>query len=231
MTTSEQSNIKALAAKILALAEHPNTPEHEKDAAWTTLKRILLKHNLEISSIVDVPEEPDVVEVEFPGPVQHRRWHTVLRLNLCELFDCSTLSWRQRGSQRFALIGRGEDVEFVYYLFSFLVHDFKRIARNLWRDSQFNISQSSFVDSFCAGAAAGLGRRKINSDLTPAETALVVVKSQAVQSYMDTKYAALPTRTVRNTRAYSDPYYEGVEHGKTCPLTRPLCSDSPKLLR
>lgn len=159
--------------KLLALAEHPNTNEHEASLAYERAQELILKHNIDHFRLSDVADVSAVVRGDMAVTVE--QWTQILigvvaRDNFCQAIKV--------GRFDIAIIGRPHNVEFTRELFSWLRIQVEAISDRAVAGYSGPISSRKWANSFRHGMvdriAARLRERRAEQE---AMTTAIVVRS------------------------------------------------------
>ena len=183
--------------KILSLAEHPNTPEHESAAAWRALDKLLLKHNLDQADIRAHKSNEAIVEHTILTVGRLATRDRVLISSLCLHFACEFITSSRchpKYEKRCIVIGHKRHVDLVRFFFLALpvkirlafwrICSLKRIDRDIPVPKQFMKEYTSFLFGYCAAFAHPPQAFAPSAGTTSEENALMVIHGQELDAYM-----------------------------------------------
>ena len=176
--------------KMLRLAEHPNTGEHEASVAAEKATQLMLKYNIERFQVEEDGNESRVIDDPYVlGKDNWKRtlWGHVAKHNFCRIVLTG---------EKIHVIGRPENVAFVKELARWLTGQVEVIAYREVSNYGGNVHRRKWINSFCLGMTARLGERlkKMRQDAEQeSETtrALVIHHSQELNQYMSVAYPKL----------------------------------------
>jgi hypothetical protein len=211
--------IVARIAKLLALAESPN--QHEAEAAMAAAQKLMLKHNLEQTSV-----ERDYVHRHLGAPSGRVSEHDrVLAMILGKHFFVEVIwvpVYRPLEGKRGSVLevcGTSANVEMAEYVHTFL----SRTAADLWRAQKKATGDRSNRDrrTFLAGVMTGFSDKLVSQARRHAEEGLVWVKDGDLHDFYRTRHPY-----VRNVRyggnRRTDAYAQGREQGQRIVLNKPV---------
>lgn len=235
-----QAEVKDKIRKLLRLAGSPN--EFEAAAAAAKAQELCDLYNLATSQIGDGPDQPDPdldsLEIS-PSKGKREGWEQYLFADLAQVCDC--MPWinsakrngRSEG-QVYMAVGFPADVALLQYLYPFLRETILRLyrqgleqqkARAPWWSTRHTYH---YKRGFTLGATQRIIQRLTEiRDARRAQDdgtrALVVVKGQHVQQWVERNMGQLKPSTARH-RASASPsgYAQGQAAADSINLNRPL---------
>lgn len=139
--------------KLLAVAEHPNTPPAEAEAAAVAAERLMVKHAIDealVSAKAEVRSKPEVRTIRLDPPYASAK--SVLLGAVAAAHGVRVVTYRGEATKA-ALVGFSSDLGFVDLLYTSLL---LQAARDLNRQAN---SSRAFRRAFLIGFAAEVGQR------------------------------------------------------------------------
>ncbi len=248
---NRRDTMRSVLGKLLNLAMHEGTPEHEAAAAMSRATEIMVKYNIVQSEAIrseNVRIEDTMIEAEESTFYKFRSqsWEATLGNGIAKAFDCQIMlrkasDWGGE-NDKIVFVGNNRDIADVLFFFGYLRMMVGGEARKRYKkigDRQdFAAGASTRIgdrQDFAAGASTRIGDRlgelyKLQAKMLPGDTmALVIVKKGAVSTYIKKKYPKMGTfsaKSVRNGGAYSS----GGSYGNTVGLSKGHSAPAPQQL-
>ena len=220
--------MRRVVGKLLALALHEKTPTHEAETAMQRATEIKAKYNISkyeamLKSTTHMEDTMIEEQVEMYYSYRTQNWEAQLGKVIGDAFDCRTILLRKKlhsgNNDCLTFLGNDSDIANVMYFFDYLQMLIAGEARQ-----QFDLVSDR--NSFALGAAERIGERledlyKRIEKIMPSDcTALVVIKKDAVSTFVKEKYPYLKSsgkcRAIRNHNAYR----KGQKYGNSVSLSK-----------
>lgn len=223
---------------LLALANHPNTGEHEATLAAERAQDILLKYNLDMMEVTDVSFESPVTKLNYTIDGNFM-WKKVLaaavaKANFCDAYQTPSetklhvmkaYGGRARPARNaMNIVGRYENVAVVRELLSWLMAQCERIAtretslyRGLAPKARF---RNNFLHGMTQRIAVRLAEAQLAAQVDQNVRAVVVHHEKEIKDFYATEGIKLVTTTGHTTRG-SVGFVEGLRAGDKVNLHRP----------
>ncbi|MGI9254032.1 MAG: DUF7168 domain-containing protein [Thermomicrobiales bacterium] len=204
--------------RIKTLADRAGTLS-EAEAATAALSRLLLKYNLSLADLDDVPGETrasvgsEAFEVENSASWRHYLLHALAQAHFCRAI-------RYPGTSRAMLVGHPHNIAAVKDFYQWLSVSIERLAGTTWdeerdrdaarlllepnspyrrfaaaRDALPTGNRRAWLTAFRTGAVDGLWRRMIDEreairqETSPERWALAPILDAEVQTFMNDNFA------------------------------------------
>lgn len=142
--------------KLLAMANHENANETERDTAMRQAHALLTKHGLDMVSVDAHVREKEDPRGEFVHEDWSMPWTRIVRVAISKLFMCRYFSGEKINGtrQRHYFVGRESNATTAEYMSAFVVGSILKEGR-----SRYGHNLCPGTRSFGEGAAARLNRR------------------------------------------------------------------------
>lgn len=142
--------------KLLAMANHENSNEHERDTAMRQAHALLTKHGLDMVSVANHEREKLDPRGDFVHEDWSMPWTRTVRQAIAKLFMCDYIMGSKINGtrQRHFFIGRASNATTAEYMSVFVVGSILKEGR-----SRYGHNLSPQTRAFGAGAAARLIQR------------------------------------------------------------------------
>ena len=215
-----REKILAKVQKLLDMAKHAASNEHEASTALRQAEAIMRKHDIEFAEIeAQTLSESDMEQV-FSSEKRNSKW--VWNLAWAASYLTSTMPYKRinpsnaphfKGFHYIVFCGTKQDTQVAMMMFDYLVKVTERLAKEFWGDRTER-------NSFKAGAAIAIlnnaSKIKIEreKDLREASsstgTDLVLVKNDLIIKEFNLSYTASPQKQyIGNENAYRKGYQKG----------------------
>jgi len=209
-----REKILAKVQKLLDMAKHAASNEHEASTALRQAEAIMRKHDIEFAEIEAQTLSESDMEQMFSNEKRNSKW--VWNLAWAASYLTSTMPYKRRNPNGFDYIvfcGTKQDTQVAMMMFDYLVNVTERLAKEFWGDRTER-------NSFKAGAAIAIlnnaSKIKIERerDLREASattgTDLVLVKNDLIIKEFNLSYSASPQKQyIGNEKAYREGYQKG----------------------
>lgn len=229
MTTNQSNqtvpdNIVELIHKCLALSESLN--EFEAELAMSKVQELLLKYNLSIDTIKDLPPADDDLAqlIDCYVEVNPTSWYRYLYNEVSALNYCKVIG--HGNNKNISILGRMVNVQSTIEMTQWLISQIERLSLEASR-AEFNPSRS-FKTSFCFGCAKRVYERLVelqNEIISSNNTArgLIVRLDQETREWVKANYPLLVHGTKYNIGS-SDGFQTGQTYGDRVSVIRPSMS-------
>lgn len=198
--------------KLLAMANHPGSNEHEASLAMEKAQALLRNHNLSTFDIKDKPDPSAVRHSTFGIPDDRKgsAWRILLADGIAQANQCRVL----QSGHSIIVIGRPENVEVVWDLYKFVVEQVEKFNTQSWKVYEGTEKKGMFKRGFYLGCTRRI-RERLAAELRAAQQAesmtraLVVVRDAELVQYVDNVWGKL-----RKGQASGGRGYGGYEAGK-----------------
>jgi hypothetical protein len=209
--------------KLLALAGSPN--QHEAEAAMRLAHRLMLKHNLEQTSLDAGPTSSYSFRHLGRATGRISEVDSVLAALLGEFFFVQPIwvsSFRVRDGKRASILeitGRDDNLVMAEYVHGFLVH----AAESLWRahKREHGIQRNGDRRAFLAGVMRGFGDKLRAERKSEAAAGLVWVPDAGGKAYFRRRHPHTQ-RTHHKSSAQTSASDHGRSAGRALVMSRPL---------
>lgn len=209
--------------KLIAVRDHPNTPEGEVIAAAQAVTRLLYKYSIEEKDIPDSEKESNPMiceEISYKSPYIGGNWYASLvavitNNNLCRVLivKLPSSTGLRMVKSRFRLVGRKNNVELVKYMIEHYTNRFYAIGKTKYKSYVGDLTENKFLRSFLEGCASGLNYKYKELQQQYVEsTALIVSVDREINDFL--KGTPVRKGTKSKERFDSSIYMEGYEVGK-----------------
>ena len=222
MDTGMNGDVRERIAKLLAMAEHPNSNEHEAATAAQMAQRLLLQHNLSRADLAtgDTTGPAGVGKLDIIEAVGYtwKRYllHTLAITNLCQTIG----SPRENTSH---LFGAYDNVQAVVEMYRWLVPQLEEIAARAWtqykRDGTGRETARTWKHGFYMGAIKAIHDKMkptIDEFASGPGHAIVPYNTQLVKDAVGRVFPH--TRTSRSSSRSYDGYTAGRQAGSNITL-------------
>ena len=235
MTDNARKKITERIKKLLALSESPN--QHEAEAALQKANALIIEHQIEMSEVL-INELHAVTTADKGKYIKvsetYRSFIWWLGSVAGKLFDTKTVLRRQ---SEFAYIGLPEDITLSEALFDYLFTSWLSIVKHdtkIWKEQfhyaprqyevkKFKIAHGQgFTEALSYRVNELVRARKAAVEASTGSTALVVLKDQLTQAYLD----KLPASRSRFKEQYNEGHLQGYERGDAIPLSGSIDTDA-----
>lgn len=218
---TEDDRVLGRIQRLLALAESPNV--HESQAAMNAAQRLMLKHNIALSTNSAarrygfrqlghvsgrVPTHEKILGGILCG-------HFFVRGIYVQAYDVATM---QRG-RVLEVVGSDENLDIAAYVYDFL----QRTAERLWIEHRRSrgIRNDRERRRYLAGVMVGFNEKLTVQARESREAGLVWVGDPRLEDFLGQRY---PTRTSgrRSLMTTSSAWHEGREAGREIILRKPI---------
>lgn len=224
--------------KLLAMANHENANEHERDTAMRQAHALLTKHGLDMASVADHEREKVDPRGDFVHEDWSMPWTRGVRQAIAKLFMCDyILGSKINGTrQRHFFIGRASNATTAEYMSIFVVGSILKEGR-----ARYGHNLSPQTRAFGAGAAARLSERveqMISTKIQEVQAsdgkglALIDLRtSEDSDNRAYTKSWGTKTLASRSSKLDSSAYHAGHEHADSIGLNVQVSTtEAPKQL-
>jgi len=157
-----ESTVTEKIRKLLAMAEHPNSNEHEAAIAMRKAQALLLENNLTRGDVItgtgDKPQAPGIGKIDITESVGYT-WKCYLLHTLAINSMCSTVGSPATNTSH--VFGTYDNVKSVIEMYNWLSPELERIALRAWsaykRDGTGRESCRSWKHGFFMGACKSIG--------------------------------------------------------------------------
>lgn len=172
--------------KLLAMANHENANEHERDTAMRQAHALLTKHGLDMAAVEDHQREKVDPRGEFIHEDWSMPWTRTVRAAIAKLFMCEYYCGQKINGtrQRHYFVGRESNATTAEYMSVFVVGSILKEGR-----SRYGHNLSPQTRAFGQGAANRLYARVEE---------MIVAKVQEVQTSDGKGLALIDLRTAEN---------------------------------
>lgn len=185
------------ARKLMALSERAGTPEEAANAA-EKLQSMLLKYDLDLSKIQDLPkDEFTSTEYEMPeANLTMRGWAANLYAGIAKANQCEAiiLSVGNKQAPKMGVVGRKHHIEVVNYMYQYLFHTLVGLSEDSCKAAGVTGTEKMrYKTAFCYGAAGVIrerlleAKKKAQAECTDVN-ALVVCEEKAVGEFYRKQY-------------------------------------------
>lgn len=223
--------------KLIAVRDHPNTPEGEVITAAQAITTLLYKYNLEESDISERVENPiTMAEIEYKSNLMGGKWYSTLvavitNNNLCKCLISQIPGPSGRLKRdKFQIIGRKNNIEIVKYMIDSFTNRFYLVGKQKYKSYTGELTENKFLRSFLEGCAAGLNQKyKEMQRQYEYCNALVVKHDSEIAEY-------LRDWNIKKGRASKEQidngvYSSGYETGKNTEINKGVSVSNRKLLK
>jgi len=232
---------------LMALRDHPGTPEEAASAA-AKVQELLAKYNLEVAQVEqfgstdDYTETPVDLGVPFGVPTA---WRRQLLAEIAGCNFCQTVGIKYAASamhqpatkqppQISMLVGQPHNIEVVKYLFTYLTGAISSLGEASWLGNRYRVRmpKMQYMDSFYKGAVLTVARRlrsqqSVTSSADRNMQALMVVKDQALATAVKKFHPKLVAGPITNATS-ADAFNAGVQAGNRIQINKGLSGATPK---
>lgn len=181
--------------KLLALASNSGATEAESANAAAVAQRLLQKHNLELSEVLEAAkakgEEPVLEPITSKAFCTSKRvahWMGVLSNTLAPAFSCRVYKSRGRITEITSLVvaGRPVNIEAFVATFNYLVGQIERLSKAA---KPYHVHGREWTPSFATGCILGISdriteeRRQIEES-NPGMALMLVNEESALETFM-----------------------------------------------
>ena len=224
--------------KLIAVRDHPNTPEGEVITAAQAITKLLYQYNIEEK---DIGEQEKLVnpitmeEIPYKCTLMGGKWYgslvaVITNNNLCKcLISQSYGSNGRLKRDTFQIIGRKNNIEIVKYMIDSFVNRFYAVGKQKYKLYRGELTENKFLRSFLEGCAAGLNSKyKEMQKQYEYCNALIVKSDNEIAEY-------LQNWNIKKGRASKEKiddsiYHSGYETGKNTEINKGI-TNNRKLLR
>lgn len=223
------------ARKILTLAEHPGTPEHEKKAAWNALFKLMDRYNFSILDCRESAKESEIVErmMHESGRLPYLKKLTFICL--AEVFYCRVLTSRAYNKgpvTRVYVVGLPRNIELV----SFFAATLPRAIKKAWDIAFANGPHAStraaaktkqtlwpsFYTGFLFGVVDAHKEQQQQPSDDPQNRSLVLVLNNQIDHWIKTNKPDIEDANTKVKSVYKGAFNAGVSCGLEHALTPPI---------
>lgn len=226
------------ARKLMALAERAGTPEEAANAA-EKLQSMLLKYDLDLSKIQDLPkDEFTSTEYEMPeANLTMRGWAANLYAGIAKANQCEAiiLSVSTKKAPKMGVVGRKHHIEVVNYMYQYLFHTLVGLSEDSCKAAGITGTEKMrYKTAFCYGAAGVIrdrlleAKKKAQAECTDVN-ALVVCEEKAVAEFYRKQYPG--ARIVRRKVMSQEGHSAGKIAGGKIRLNQGLTGSGQKAIR
>ena len=222
----DMGGIYKLLIKIKALAEHPNTPEHEAATAALKYRSLLLKYGLSEEKVKAPTATDDFIRNTLKPASKLPSWYKALAVTTAQFMGCAIVTSRTYdGRYRYELsfCGRIKDTWRAIDLFNSLVTGFQHHANTQYslgtRDALFCVrnTPTKWKTSFLHGCVTGLNIKiqeleKASAQYTN-DKALMVLKTAAADSFVTDSLNIKEGKPIKRPHVTKDAFTAGVQTG------------------
>lgn len=200
--------------KLLALALN-NSNEQEAAAAMGKARELMLRHAIDEAALrgANVAPDTDVFKIDLDRVFP--QWMKNAQAAIANLFDAQLYWSKRRSNDRYVdvatLICSAHDITYIsgaYYQVVKVILDESRKYRN---------EGTKYVNSWMLGASNGFWqavRNGKNAPLKPDETAMVLVKSEAIALKGKELFPSARHARIKNNASDWNGYGDGFDFGK-----------------
>ena len=211
--------------KLLAMANHENSNEHERDTAMRQAHALLTKHGLDMVSVDKHAREKVDPRGEFVHEDWSMPWTRQVRSAIAELFMCKYIIGEKINGtrQRHYFIGRESNATTAEYMSVFVVGSILKEGR-----ARYGHNLSPDTRAFGEGASTRLlqrVRQMIEAKVTEVQAsdgkglALIDLRTSEVEGNDDfVKSWKLKKSVIRSSKMNGAAYRAGQAHGDTIGL-------------
>lgn len=227
--TQEQETILSKIRKLLTLAKDKAATPGEAAAAAARAQALLFEHKL---SLVDVESKTGEKEAygkedtKLGGAKNMMKWRQTLMFAVARYNFCRAISLGSSGVM--SLIGKPTDVEFVKWLYGYLVEEIDRLARLYATAHAAPNNREPMIRQFAVGAVGVIRQRlaeqrQKDEVATQQSTALVLVTDAAVKAAVAKWFPKLSS-VAGAKAAVNSAFHAGRAAAQKMSLNRPLGS-------
>lgn len=223
--------------KLIAVRDHPNTPEGEVITAAQAITKLLYQYNLEESDIEERVENPiTMAEIEYKSNLIGGKWYSSLvavitNNNLCKclISQIPGPSGRMK-RDKFQIIGRKNNIEIVKYMIDSFVNRFYLVGKQKYKLYKGELSENKFLRSFLEGCAAGLNQKYKEMQVQYEYCSALVIKSDSeIAEYLRDWH--IKKGRASKEQIDSSIYDSGYETGRNTEINKGVNVGDRKLLK
>lgn len=233
------SDVKDKINKLLAMARHERSNEHESEVAMRMAERLMRQHGIDLAELEAATGKATayawstirIATGERASPTRSiNHWIGFMALGVARFTDCKC-SWMRDDHYGHVIQFQGDaiDLEYAAWLFKFLRDHAYSASR-----SQHGRQQIAFRRAFSIRVQDRLFALRRERDdamrqaVTSAGTALVVVQNKI--ALRDAEFGRQKIRTSRTSSVAGDGYRAGRAAGDRVNFSKPIGSSSQKAL-
>ena len=236
LTNEEMTKIQNKIRKLLALATSSN--EAEANSAMRMVAILREKYNITTIDINIEENTANTARVDIAGTSRRvSTWESMLGGSIARAFDCKAIIMGNSNPWQLSIIGTKNDAELVHYYFIKLRRDIVVLADHYAKENKGNGNAKNMKHNYSFGMVTTINKRlkemnRIRKEVESANTtALVIVKTNAVEKRFTQEHPHTRTRPKPVIRGNRSAWADGMKDGEKLGIHKTLKSENQKMMR
>jgi hypothetical protein len=215
----EKEKVLEKLSKLMAAQGDGAVNENEINAASKIMQKLMDKYGIKLEEIQSSDSKINFVDEQGAKlrTARPKGWVKGLSGTVAQFYNCRVI--HNKGN--FTFIGFEMDTNMAKSTFERLFWNLSNASYQATKIENGTRRQNR-INDFCCGALRSINRRfkqiKDEMERLQNQTALVIVKNDIVNSYVDDKYKNLRTSSTSSNARMSTDYFNGVQHGERAEL-------------